>query len=106
MIAEYTPNRASIPLPRARGRVGWGPPGYGARETAAVVFGGADPEQYLAEALDRLGAGLAIGVGDARPLRLRQLPFEIAALLGQFEQPLAPVARARTLDDKALPHQL
>ena len=51
-------------------------------------------------------SGLAIGIGDAGTLRLRQLTFELAALGGQVEQPLPAVSGARVLDDEPLLHEL
>src|SRR6185312_4620858 len=77
-----------------------------ALEAAAVGLGADDAEHDLAEALDRLGAGLAIGLGDALALVLGELALELDALLGELEQALPAVAAARLLADEALAHEL
>jgi len=78
----------------------------GALETAPVVLVSDDPEQHPAETLYRLRPGLAIGVGDAGALRLRQLTLELASLQREIEKPLPPVPGTRSSDDEPLPHQL
>ena len=67
---------------------------------------GDDTEQHLAETLHCARPNLAVGVGDARALRFRQLAFEFASLRCEVEKPLSPISNTRTLDDEALPHQL
>src|SRR5207302_977329 len=78
----------------------------GAIETRAVRWAADDPQHDLAEAVDRLRAGLAIGPGDARPLILRQLALELDALGRELEQALAAVALAGALRNEALPDEL
>jgi hypothetical protein len=70
------------------------------------VFIGDDPEQHLAEALNRLLTGLTKCVGDAGPLRLGQLVFELAPLGCKVKQTLPAIARARGLDDESLADEL
>src|SRR6202030_2528376 len=77
-----------------------------ALEAAAVGLVADDAEHDLAEALDRLRAGLAIGLGDALALVLGELPLELDTFVGELEQALAPVAAAGPLHDEALAHQL
>src|SRR5205807_5239473 len=95
-----------------RGRVGaWlGKCGAGVSprppEAAAILLGGDDREQHLAEPLDRRRAGLLEGRGDPGALQLRQAPFQLAADLGQLQEALAAVLDAAMLDDKALAQQL
>ena len=62
-----------------------------ALEAAAVVLAGHDAEHHLAEALDRGGAGLAIGLGDALALILGELALELDAFVGELEEALAAV---------------
>ena len=78
----------------------------GALETAPIVLVSDDPEQYPAETLYRLRPGLAIGVGDASALRLRQPTLQLAPLQREFEKPLPPVPGTPAADDEPLPHQL
>src|ERR1700722_20720794 len=75
-------------------------------EAPAIFLAADDAGHPLAEALDRLRAGLTIGPGNTLALGLRQLPLELDALLCQFQQPLAAVASAVLLDDESLPYQL
>src|SRR5262249_12417555 len=75
-------------------------------ETAAVLLACHDAEQDLAEAFDGLRTGLAIGGGDTDALRLRQLPFQFAAPIGQFEEPLPPGPGAAGLNAGAPPNEL
>jgi hypothetical protein len=49
---------------------------------------------------------LPVGVGDPRPLWLRQLSFEIAPLWRQFEETLPAIVQAGLLQDELLPNQL
>src|ERR1700693_5601423 len=78
----------------------------GTVEPPAILLGGDDAEQDLAEALDRLGASLSVRGRDPGALRLRQPPLQLAPALGQFEQALSAVHHAAMLDDKALAQQL
>ena len=55
--------------------------------------GSSRPSRHLAEALDRVGAGLAIGAGEALALAVGQLALELLALLGEPQPALAAVAR-------------
>src|SRR5882724_5919162 len=87
----------SQPLPRRRARP---------LELGAVLLAADDAEHDLAEPVDGLGARLAIGVGDARPLVLGQQALELDALLRQLEQTLAAVPLAGALDDEALADKL
>ena len=54
-----------------------------------------EPGEHLAVALDGLGAGLAVGAGDAFALGGGELALELDAGLGEAEQALAAVAGAR-----------
>src|SRR5438067_12639433 len=75
-------------------------------EAPTILLGRDDTEQHLAEPIDSLGAGLAVGGRDPGALRLRQAALQLAPTLGQFQEPLAAVLRPAVLDDKALPQQL
>src|SRR3546814_11253602 len=55
---------------------------------------------------DRLGAGGAVGGGDAHALPLGQLILQLTALVGEREEALAAVAQAGTLGDEALTDEL
>src|SRR3546814_19364738 len=75
-------------------------------ETPAVLLARHDAEHDLAEALDGLGPGFAIGAGDAGALRLGQVALQLAAFRRQRQQALAPVALALALLDEALADEL
>ena len=78
-VLQYTPERASMRAPP------W------IIETSAILFASNDRQHHFVEAFDGLGPGLAISVGDSRPLGLRKLPLEFASLRRQLEQTLAPI---------------
>src|SRR3546814_11705399 len=63
-------------------------------------------EEHGAEAFDGLGAGGAVGGGDAHALPLGQLILQLTALVGEREEALAAVAQAGTLGDEALTDEL
>jgi hypothetical protein len=75
-----------------------------ALETAPVVLLGDDPEQHPAKTLYCPRPGLAVGVGDAGALRLRQLALKLSSLWREVEKPLPPIASTRALEDEPLPH--
>src|SRR6266851_707567 len=75
-------------------------------ETSAILLGGDDREQHLAEPLDRRRTGLLVRGGDPGALQLRQAALQLAADIGQFEEALAAVLDAAVLDDEALAQQL
>lgn len=91
---QYTTERASVLPPRRTA------------EAPTVLLAGDDSQHYLAEPFDRLSPGLSIGVGDPRPLRLRQLPLEFSPLRRQLEETLAPIVGSRPLDNELLSNQL
>ena len=74
--------------------------------TIGALGGIEQAQQDLAEALDGVGAGLAIGAGEALALAVGQLALELHALLGEPQQALAAVARAALLLDIALLQQV
>src|SRR3546814_4825257 len=55
---------------------------------------------------DRLGAGGAVGGGDAHALPLGQLILQLTARVGEREEALAADAQAGTLGDEALTDEL
>lgn len=75
-------------------------------EAAPVIFAGNDPQHDLPETLHGPRSGLPVGVGDPRPLRLRELSLEIAPLWRQFEETLPPIVRTGLLPDEVLPNQV
>src|SRR4029077_17792445 len=59
-------------------------------------------EQDLAEALDRIGAGLAVGAGEPLALAVGEVALELLALFGEPQPAFAAVARAALLLDIGL----
>ena len=63
-------------------------------------------EQHLAEAFDGVGAGLAVGAGEALALPVGQVALELLALFGEPQPALAAIARAALLLDIVLLDQV
>src|SRR5260221_3024488 len=89
--------RRGLTLPRQR---------TGPLEAGLIGGGADDPEHDLAKPLDRLRPGLAVGLGDPRPLVFGELTLELDALGGQAEKALATIALAGTLGDETLLDEL